>query len=236
LGVIGASLYTDLHDLSDKDYDESMTAKQLDKLFEQVEKSIYPVVTPLKGDKTKAVKGIVFDRYVLSVAHGVSGNGRRGTFLADLKNKRMIEMKDVYINEKDDVAIFEYPLSYDYEGESIPIHLQKIPCKLGNSKKLKRGDYVFSCTSFSPTSYVFKEGKVSAIDEYILHTIDCHPGDSGTPLIALYDGESHLIGINKGWREKEHKYYRDEKLEEFYHRLGMSIKIDKYAKKLRDSR
>lgn len=230
MGMLGASLY--LPDMEDKDYDESCaTAKELDKCFEKIEKSIYLIASDTGNCGIALIKGFVHGRNVLTVSHGIPKD-RNGKSRLVYSPNEAVEIEDVFIDHDSDIAIFSYPrILTTREANTEMFRLNECDLKIGDAEKLKKGDYVFGCFSYGhPMQLIFTEGKVSTMNEdLIYHSMPTYPGDSGSPVFALYDGEPHLIGIEKGWGQNDHIYMKGGMFPDIEsHKLAQAIKINKY--------
>lgn len=114
-----------------------------------------------------------------------------------------IPLKLLFKDEKNDISLFKIPEGFD----DIPA----FPYKLGNSEDLRVGNYVYLFGNPENFGINVRQGIVSALkapeeisalnaigkNSFML-TNGLIPGDSGTPIVAIRDGEFELVGITQG--------------------------------------
>lgn len=111
-------------------------------------------------------------------------------------------LKAMYRNKDDDIALFELPVDVDPPS---------YPYKVGNSDDLELGNYIYVVGNPMNLGVNVREGIVSALQapdqiSYInakgenafMVSNGLVPGDSGTPVIAIRDGNFELVGLSQG--------------------------------------
>lgn len=169
--------------------------------------SVFRLVTelpPEPGDPSAAgttVLGtgtVLFDRYVLTVAHAVH-HGSGTTYLVD--GAERVPLTTVARLEKADLALFLLP-----EGASLP----SFPYPIGDSEALRLGDSVALLEHEPAAGALFRPGAVAALrgseavstvapgEAVFLMSLGLVAGESGAPVVAPRAGSYELVGLAQG--------------------------------------
>ena len=113
-----------------------------------------------------------------------------------------VKMKALYVDHKNDIALFELPAG---------IGVSSFPYALGNSDDLKIGNFTYIVGFPRGLIVNAREGIVSALSapeevasieavakNAFMISNGLNPGDSGTPVLAIRDGEYELVGLVQG--------------------------------------
>lgn len=111
-------------------------------------------------------------------------------------------LKELYKNTDDDIAFFKIP-----DGVAVT----SFPYKFGNSDDLAVGNFVYAVGNPLNMGINVREGIVSAlrapkvaerfdvrVENTFMISNGLSPGDSGTPVVAIRNGEFELVGISQG--------------------------------------
>jgi serine protease Do len=139
------------------------------------------------------------------IGSGVIVSARDGTILT---NHHVVkEAKEIFVMLNDGRVLRAGIVGADPETDVAVIRLSQPPtglveAKLGDSDKLRVGDFVLAVGSPFGLHHTVTFGIVSAkgrkarlvyYEDYIQTTADIHPGNSGGPLVNLY---GQVVGIN----------------------------------------
>lgn len=166
-----------------------------------------------------SVSGIVLaGQYILSVGHGVAEDGdveietpegvftqsakviSRLFFLVDRNKKLVASLNLLYVVHEKDIALYELP-----PGLTLP----SFPYEIGDSDELKEGNFVYIVGHPLGSGINIRDGIVSALrwqggeisilgaekDDFFMLNVGVAPGDSGTLILAVRDGQYELIGV-----------------------------------------
>ena len=125
-----------------------------------------------------------------------------------------------------DVALFRLPPG---------LTLKSFPYRIGNSDDLEVGNYIYLVGNPMNFGINVREGIVSSLKApRVVTEVDSiaanafmvsnglNPGDSGTPVIAIRDGEYELVGLSQG------SFIRSQ-------RLGWVIRINTVLRRIKTS-
>ena len=139
---------------------------------------------------------------------------------------RRYELEPLVIDKAMDVALFRLP-----EGLS----LKSFPYRIGNSDDLQVGNFIYTVGNPMNFGINVREGIVSSLkappvisqlnaiaENAFMVSNGLNPGDSGTPVIAIRDGEYELVGLSQG------TFHASQ-------RLGWVIRINKILGRVRTS-
>ena len=164
---------------------------------------------------------LIFDRYILTVNHAVSQENLQvemitpvGVQSIDVPSKKLsehtylklngtrIELEEVVKGKDDDIAIFKVP-----DG----LGLNSFPYDIGNSDDLQVGNFLYVIGNPMNYGINVREGIVSSMiapeaiaailpryENAFMISNGVNPGDSGTPVIAIRDGQYELVGLSQG--------------------------------------
>lgn len=143
-----------------------------------------------------------FSRRISPDEVGAEKIGKESAFLVTRDGKK-IELKELYRNEENDIAILELP-------EESANKISSFPYPIGNANELTVGNYVLIAGNpFSKGAHV-RNGIISAAEMFrdaipkvksenlFVFSIPIFPGDSGAPIIAVRDGVYELVGLAEG--------------------------------------
>jgi len=163
----------------------------------------------------------ILDRYILTVSHAVSQDTLQVEMLTPMGIQRIdvpveklseqtylnlsgsrISLEQVVKGKEDDIAIFKVP-----DG----LQLKSFPYKIGNSDELQVGHFIYVIGNPMNYGINVREGIVSSMiapeaiaailprfENAFMISNGVNPGDSGTPVIAIRDGEYELVGLSQG--------------------------------------
>jgi hypothetical protein len=113
-----------------------------------------------------------------------------------------LELEAVLKDKENDIAIFKAPDGYQ---------LNSLPCKLGNSDELEKGNFLYVIGVPGNSGINVREGIYSTktVPEFLkqqgfktenafMASCGFNPGDSGTMIIAIRDGQYELAGLPQG--------------------------------------
>jgi len=195
------------NDLYDRDYDESYfhSQKEISEIVNDIEKSTYRIKT-IKGRTEGYCNGFAKDNKIYTSAHCV------------LKGKTYLEyegedipLRIIKKDDKRDVAILK-PQHYYKKGKSVKgVKLHNLKYPIGKDD-LETGDVLivvgnpFNIGDIPrycrvevpelPIPFAVFKGKNK--DDYFIHNCPTYFGDSGSPIIALFDGEPQVVGLVHG--------------------------------------
>jgi len=164
---------------------------------------------------------LIFDRYILTVSHAVSQDILQVQMLTPMGiqnidvpaeklsehtylklNGSRISLERVVNGKDDDIAIFKVP-----DG----LQLNSFPYKIGNSDELQVGNFLYVIGNPMNYGINVREGIVSSMmapeaiaailprfENAFMISNGVNPGDSGTPVIAIRDGQYELVGLSQG--------------------------------------
>jgi S1-C subfamily serine protease len=164
---------------------------------------------------------LTFDRYILTVNHAVSQENLQvemitpvGVQSIDVPSEKLsehtylklngtrIELEEVVKGKDDDIAIFKVPDGLD---------LNSFPYDIGNSDDLQVGNFLYVIGNPMNYGINVREGIVSSMiapeaiaailplyENAFMISNGINPGDSGTPVIAIRDGQYELVGLSQG--------------------------------------
>ncbi len=160
---------------------------------------------------------VVGDRFVLTVEHSVSQHeiviqtpfGKYKSPVKKVSEENFVvwegknyPLRIVYENKLDDVALFELPPL---------VRPPSFPYTFGNSDDLRVGNYIYVVGNPLNLGVNVREGIVSAMkaptqiseidakgENAFMVSNGLMPGDSGTPVIAIRDGNYELVGLSQG--------------------------------------
>jgi len=164
---------------------------------------------------------LIYDRYILTVNHAVCQDTLQvemltpvGTQTIDVPAEKLsehtylklddcrIELEAVVKGKEDDIAIFELPHG---------LRLNSFPYGIGNSDELKVGNFIYVIGNPMNYGINVREGIVSSMmppeaisailprfENAFMISNGVNPGDSGTPVIAIRDGQYELVGLSQG--------------------------------------
>ncbi len=164
---------------------------------------------------------LTFDRYILTVNHAVSQENLQvemitpvGVQSIDVPSEKLsehtylklngtrIELEEVVKGKDDDIAIFKVPDGLD---------LNSFPYGIGNSDDLQVGNFLYVIGNPMNYGINVREGIVSSMiapeaiaailpryENAFMISNGVNPGDSGTPVIAIRDGQYELVGLSQG--------------------------------------
>jgi len=174
---------------------------------EHVTRLEYPIVTTPMG-KVKVESTKVSERNFLEY------------------NGESYPLERLVVDKKIDVALFRLP-----EG----LHLISFPYQIGNSDDLEVGNFVYLIGNPMNFGINVREGIVSSLKApNVVREVDSiaenafmvsnglNPGDSGTPVIAIRDGQYELVGLSQG------SFIRSQ-------RLGWVIRINTVLRRIQAS-
>lgn len=203
--------------------------------LERIAASLYPIKTETVFEKKKGEKiitqkvnvnggatAIVNGQYLITCNHVVN----RGKFFYDFGFCRKeapgyekksettylrwggkeVELEVILKDKENDVAIFKVPDGYQ---------LNSLPCKLGNSDELEKGNFLYLVGVPGNLGVNIREGIYSTnkvpdlkftnipnlrIKSENSFMVSCglNPGDSGTMIIGIRDGQYELVGVPQG--------------------------------------
>lgn len=195
-------------------------------------------LTTFLADETETAKsiegsGVAFgSKYILTLSHVVtqtsfnvptpagpmtivSPKTSEKTY-AVVKGKKYL-LNKLYKNDDDDIALFKLPQE---------IAVASFLYKIGNSDMLEVGNFIYAVGNAFNVGVNVREGIVSAlrapkgaerfgvkVENIFMISNGLSPGDSGTPVIAIRNGEFELVGISQG-------------VITFNNRLGWAIRIN----------
>jgi S1-C subfamily serine protease len=164
---------------------------------------------------------LIFDRFILTVNHAVSHDSLQvemvttvGVQTIDVPAEKLsehtylnlngsrIRLEELTKGKDDDIAIFKLP-----DG----LQLDSFPYKIGNSDELQVGNYIYVIGNPMNYGINVREGIVSSMmapeaiaavlprfENAFMISNGVNPGDSGTPVIAIRDGQYELVGLSQG--------------------------------------
>lgn len=164
---------------------------------------------------------LIFDRYILTVSHAVSQDILQVQMLTPMGiqsidvpaeklsehtylklNGSRISLERVVNGKDDDITIFKVP-----DG----LQLNSFPYKIGNSDELQVGNFLYVIGNPMNYGINVREGIVSSMmapeaiaailprfENAFMISNGVNPGDSGTPVIAIRDGQYELVGLSQG--------------------------------------
>ena len=122
-----------------------------------------------------------------------------------LKNNEIavdVKMKAIYMDHKNDIALFELPKD---------VAVSSFPYPFGNSDDLRLGNFTYVVGFPRGLIVNAREGIVSALSapeevasieavakNAFMISNGLNPGDSGTPVLAIRDGEYEFVGLAQG--------------------------------------
>jgi len=163
----------------------------------------------------------IYNRYILTVNHAVCQDTLQVEMLTPMGIQRIdvpaeklsehtylkladsrIALESVAKGKDDDIAIFAVP-----DG----LHLNSFPYGIGNSDELKVGNFIYVIGNPMNYGINVREGIVSSMmppeaisailprfENAFMISNGVNPGDSGTPVIAIRDGQYELVGLSQG--------------------------------------
>lgn len=164
---------------------------------------------------------LIFDRYILTVNHAVSQDNLQVEMISpvgvqniDVPSEKLnehtylklngtrIALEEVVKGKDDDIAIFKVP-----DG----LALNSFPYDIGNSDDLQVGNFIYVIGNPMNYGINVREGIVSSMiapeaiaailpryENAFMISNGVNPGDSGTPVIAIRDGQYELVGLSQG--------------------------------------
>jgi S1-C subfamily serine protease len=164
---------------------------------------------------------LIFERYLLTVNHAVSQDSLQvemitpvGVQSIDVPSEKLsehtylklngtrIELEEVVKGKDDDIAIFKVPDGLD---------LNSFPYGIGDSDDLQVGNFIYVIGNPMNYGINVREGIVSSMvapeaiaailprfENAFMISNGVNPGDSGTPVIAIRDGQYELVGLSQG--------------------------------------
>jgi S1-C subfamily serine protease len=164
---------------------------------------------------------LIFDRYILTVSHAVSQDILQVQMLTPMGiqsidvpaeklsehtylklNGSRISLERVVNGKDDDITIFKVPGG---------LQLNSFPYKIGNSDELQVGNFLYVIGNPMNYGINVREGIVSSMmapeaiaailprfENAFMISNGVNPGDSGTPVIAIRDGQYELVGLSQG--------------------------------------
>ena len=239
-------------DMRDGHYDNNTFLVRPRKMsLNRVIESLYRVRTEvefrLNADGRKMIKSMegtavaLFGKYLLTVEHVVSLGqptvatpvGRVTLAATKIGERTFLEHRgrryplERLVADKDvDVALFRLPPG---------LNLKSFPYRIGNSDDLEVGNYIYLIGNPMNFGINVREGIVSSLNApRVITKVDSiaanafmvsnglNPGDSGTPVIAIRDGNYELVGLSQG------SFVRSQ-------RLGWVIRINTVLQRIRSS-
>ena len=166
---------------------------------------------------SQATGVVLFDRYVLTVDHAVSNytlelKSTRGGNLTPVRRTKQEtfifvdgtphRLHGLLRDRYTDVALFRLP-----NGLKLP----SFPYEIGNSDDLLVGHFIYVVGNPMNMGFNVREGIVSTVRaperlsvitavpaNAFMVSNGLNPGDSGTPAIAIRDGQFELVGLTQG--------------------------------------
>ena len=166
---------------------------------------------------SQATGVVLFDRYVLTVDHAVSNytlelKSTRGENLTPVRRRKQEtfifvngtphRLHDLLRDRHTDVALFRLP-----DGLELP----SFPYEIGNSDELLVGHFIYVVGNPMNMGFNVREGIVSTVRaperlsvisavpaNAFMVSNGLNPGYSGTPAIAIRDGQFELVGLTQG--------------------------------------
>ncbi len=166
---------------------------------------------------SQATGVVLFDRYVLTVDHAVSNytlelkstQGKSPISVRRTKQETFIfvngephRLHGLLRGRHTDVALFRLP-----DGLELP----SFPYEIGNSDELHIGNFIYVVGNPMNMGFNVREGIVSTVRAperlNVINAVPANafmvsnglnPGDSGTPAIAIRDGQFELVGLTQG--------------------------------------
>ena len=164
---------------------------------------------------------LIFGKYILTVSHAVSHDSLQAELLTPMGiqsidvpaeklnehtylnlNGNRIKLEQVVKGKEDDIAIFKVPDCLD---------LNSFPYKIGNSDELNVGNFIYVIGNPMNYGINVREGIVSSMmapeaiaailpryENAFMISNGVNPGDSGTPVVAIRDGQYELVGLSQG--------------------------------------
>ena len=164
---------------------------------------------------------LIFDRYILTVTHAVSQDSLQVQMFTPMGlqsievpaeklsehtylnlNGTHIKLERVVNGKEDDITIFKVP-----DG----LQLNSFPYNIGNSDELQVGNFLYIIGNPMNYGINVREGIVSSMvapeaiaailprfENAFMISNGVNPGDSGTPVIAIRDGQFELVGLSQG--------------------------------------
>lgn len=164
---------------------------------------------------------LIFDKYILTLHHVISQDSLKVAMLTPMEiqsidvpaeklsehtylklNDNRIRLEEVVSGKEDDIAILKLP-----DG----LHLNSFPYKIGNSDELQVGCFIYVIGNPMNCGINVREGIVSSMkapeaiasilprfESAFMISNGVNPGDSGTPVIAIRDGQYELVGLSQG--------------------------------------
>ncbi len=164
---------------------------------------------------------VVLDKYILTVSHAVSQNSLQAELLTPMGiqsievpaeklseytylnlNGGRIKLEQVVKGKEDDIAIFKVPDCFQ---------LNSFPYEIGNSDELQVGHFIYVIGNPMNYGINVREGIVSSMmapeaiaailpryENAFMISNGVNPGDSGTPVVAIRDGQYELVGLSQG--------------------------------------
>ena len=193
---------------------ESLYFIKTETVFEKKEGEEVDVQKPtLRGGATAIVGG----RYLITCNHVVNreklvqnfgffqmempGYEKKSETTCLQLGEKEVELEVVLKDKENDVAIFRVPDGYN---------LHSLPCKLGNSDELERGNLLYVVGVPGALNVNVREGIYSAqhapdsvkdrfnTENTFMVSCGLNPGDSGTMIIAIRDGQYEFVGLPQG--------------------------------------
>ena len=164
---------------------------------------------------------VVLDKYILTVSHAVSHDSLQAEVLTPMGVQSIevpaeklsehtylnldggrISLEEVVKGKDDDIAIFKIPDCLD---------LNSFPYEIGNSDELQVGHFIYVIGNPMNYGINVREGIVSSMmapeaiaailprfENAFMISNGVNPGDSGTPVVAIRDGQYELVGLSQG--------------------------------------
>lgn len=164
---------------------------------------------------------VIFNEFILTVNHAVSHESLQMEMLTPMGVQRIdvpaekisedtylkvngnrVKLEEVLKGKDDDIAIFKVP-----DG----LQLKSFPYKIGNSDELRVGSFLYVVGNPMNYGINVREGIVSSMvapeaisailprfENAFMISNGVNPGDSGTPVIAIRDGQYELVGLSQG--------------------------------------
>ena len=164
---------------------------------------------------------LILDSFILTVNHAVSHDSLQvemvtpaGVQTIDVPAEKLsehtylnlngsrIRLEELSKGKEDDIAIFKVP-----DG----LKLDSFPYKIGNSDDLQVGHFIYVIGNPMNYGINVREGIVSSMmapeaisavlprfENAFMISNGVNPGDSGTPVIAIRDGQYELVGLSQG--------------------------------------
>jgi S1-C subfamily serine protease len=164
---------------------------------------------------------LILDSFILTVNHAVSHDSLQvemvtpaGVQTIDVPAEKLsehtylnlngsrIRLEELTKGKEDDIAIFKVP-----DG----LKLASFPYKIGNSDDLRVGHFIYVIGNPMNYGINVREGIVSSMiapeaisavlprfENAFMISNGVNPGDSGTPVIAIRDGQYELVGLSQG--------------------------------------